>query len=82
MAATRGSRGQTEWAKCSAQKLLQSESLSCLYDRPHEKLKWDHNNTMGVPGHFIAAGQFRIKLISSNFSGTLVVIYRFVIQKE
>ena len=56
MAATRGPRAQTQWSTCSAEKLLESESLSCLYDRPREKLQWDHNNTLGVPGHFIAAG--------------------------
>ena len=35
----------------------ESESLFCLLDRPSEGPEWDHNNTMGVPGYFISAGE-------------------------
>ena len=40
----------------SAEKLAKSDSLECLMDRPSKGPKWEQNNTMGVPGHFITAG--------------------------
>jgi len=47
--------GQTSWSSCSAEKLAKSDSLECLMDRPSKGPKWEQNNTMGVPGHFITA---------------------------
>ena len=47
----------------SAKILAESEKLTCLYDRPSQGPKWDHNNTMGVPGHFITAGFFTFRIL-------------------
>jgi len=57
MAESRGSSGQTSWSTCSAEKLAESTTLNCLYDRPGKVPKWEQNNTMGVPGHFITADE-------------------------
>ncbi len=51
---------QFTYSNLSAKVLAASEKLTCLYDRPSQGPKWDHNNTMGVPGHFITAGLFTL----------------------